>query len=361
MLLRHLVMLVALAQAGLDSAGLLLTVGWPEMRSHLFRFSPDLAENSTRMEENYQEFSVGGAFFKDFSKESQYSHQYSRYVVPHIFSGVVARMLNGFPCITAEHMVEELLEEWREERRRVEKGETEQEVAYVIPLSEVGAEALVIEGAQDEEMGFEELDYMMDEDEGEDGDEEAVEVVEVEEILVTQWRQRVKEFTVIHRLANLTLDAEEELMQALALRDEECTMVLSTSTNHLEVAFLISNLAATLLLFLVSNMSNYPRLHLPWMVFSSVEIVGNFVVAIAFLLVPGPALLISCVCISKLFWLRWIWANLVRSQMNQQINSKHNLETSLSVQDLERQNLKRQYSERVGKIRLGRFLGRLPK
>ena len=198
-------------------------------------------------------------------------------------------MLNGFHCITAEHMVEELLEEWKEERRSVEKGETGQEVAYVIPLSEVGAEALVIEDVQDEEMDFEELDYMMDE-EGEDGDEEVVEMVEVEEILVTQWRQRVKEFTVIHRLANLTLDAEEELMQALALRDEECAMVLSTSTNHLEVAFLISNLAATLLLFLVSNMSDYPRLHLPWMVFSSVEIVGNFVVAIAFLLVPGEIL-----------------------------------------------------------------------
>jgi len=220
----------------------------------------------------------------------------------------------------------------------------------------------VIEDPQeDEEMGFEELDYVMDE-EGEDGDEEEdmVEMVEVEEILVTQ-RRRVEEFTIIHRLANITLDTEEELMQALALREEECTMVLPTSTNHLEVAFLISNLAATLLLFLVSNMADYPRLHLPWMVFSSVEIVGNFVVAIAFLLVPGPALLISCVCICKLFWLRWIWANLVRSQMNQQINSKHNLETSLSVQDLERQTLKRQYSERVGKIRLGRFLGRLPK
>ena len=86
------------------------------------------------------------------------------------------------------------------------------------------------------------------------------------------------------------LDAEEELMEALALRDKECTMVLSTSTNHLEVAFLISNLAATLLLFLVSNMADYPRLHLPWMVFSSVEIVGNFVVAIAFLLVPGETI-----------------------------------------------------------------------
>ena len=148
-------------------------------------------------------------------------------------------------------------------------------------------------------------------------------MVEVEEVLVTQWRRRVEEFTVIHRLANLTLDAEEELMQALALRDEECAMVLSTSTNHLEVAFLISNLATTLLLFLVSNMVDYPRLHLPWMVFSSVEIVGNFVVAIAFLLVPGdnfilefstggnftifpgPALLISFVCIGKLFWLRF--------------------------------------------------------
>jgi len=305
MLLRHLVMLVALAQAGLDSAGLLLTVGWPEMRSQFFGFLPEVAENSTRMEENYQEFTVGGAFVKDFSKESHYSHQYSRYVVPHIFSGVVARMLNGFPCITAEHMVEELLEEWREERRRVERGENGQEVTYVIPLSEVNAEALVIEDPQDEEMGFEELDYLLDGEGGEDGDEEVVEMVEVEEILVTQWRRRVEEFTVIHRLANLTLYAEEELMEALALRDKECAMVLPTSPNHIEVAFLVSNLAATLLLFLVSNMADYPRLHLPWMVFSSVEIVGNFVVAIAFLLVPGPALLISFVCIGKLLWLRF--------------------------------------------------------
>ena len=169
----------------------------------------------------------------------------------------------------------------------MEKGENEQEVTYVIPLSEVNAGALVIEDPHDKEMGFEELDYVWDEEGGEDGDEEVVEMVEVEEVLVTQWRRRVEEFTVIHRLANLTLDAEEELMEALALRDKECTMVLSTSTNHLEVAFLISNLAATLLLFLVSNMADYPRLHLPWMVFSSVEIVGNFVVAIAFLLVPG--------------------------------------------------------------------------
>ena len=172
----------------------------------------------------------------------------------------------------------------------MEKGENEQEVTYVIPLSEVNAEALVIEDPHDEEMSFEELDYVWDEECGEDGDEEVVEMVEVEEVLVTQWRRRVEEFTVIHRLANLTLDAEEELMEALALRDKECTMVLSTSTNHLEVAFLISNLAATLLLFLVSNMADYPRLHLPWMVFSSVEIVGNFVVAIAFLLVPGETI-----------------------------------------------------------------------
>merc|ERR1719219_891763 len=120
-------MLVALVQAGLDSAGLLLTLGWPEVRSQL-----SAAENSTRMEGGYryQEFSVGDAFVKDFSQESQYSHQYSRYVVPHIFSGVVARMLNGFPCITAEQMVEELLEEWREERRREEDGDLGRDVVF---------------------------------------------------------------------------------------------------------------------------------------------------------------------------------------------------------------------------------------
>jgi len=355
MLLRHLVMLVALAQVGLDSAGLLLTIGWPEIREQIVG-----AKNTTRMEAEYQAFAVGGAVVRDFSKESQYSRQFSRYVVPHIFSGVVARMLSGFPCITAEHMVEELLEEWREERRREQHGDLGRDVVFVVPVSEVDAGTLVTIDDQAEELDIEELENIMN-SEGVSSDEDLVEVVEVEEIVVTQWRRRVEELTVIHRLANLTIDDEGDLLEALALRDKECSMVLSTTINHLEVAFLICNLAATLLLFLVSNMAEYPRLHLPWMLFSSIEIVGNFVVAIAFLLIPGPALLVSCVCIAKLFWLRWIWANLVRSQMNRQLDSKHNLETSLSVQDLERQTLKRQYSQRVGKIRLGRFLGKHPK
>ena len=207
-------------------------------------------------------------------------------MVPHIFSGVVARMLNGFPCITAEHMVEELLEEWREERRREELGDLGRDVVFVVPVSEVDAGTLVTIDDQDEELDIEELENIMG-SEGISSDEDLVEVVEVEEIVVTQWRRRVEELTVIHRLANLTIDDEEDLLEALALRDKECSMVLSTTINHLEVAFLICNLAATLLLFLVSNMAEYPRLHLPWMLFSSIEIVGNFVVAIAFLLIPG--------------------------------------------------------------------------
>ena len=230
-------------------------------------------------------------------------------------------MLSGFPCITAEHMVEELLEEWREERRREEHGDLGRDVVFVVPVSEVDARTSVTIDDQDEELDIEELDNIMG-SEGINSDEDLVEVVEVEEIVVTQWRRRVEELTVIHRLANLTIDDEEDLLEALALRDKECSMVLSTTINHLEVAFLICNLAATLLLFLVSNMAEYPRLHLPWMLFSSIEIVGNFVVAIAFLLIPGrrrrffsknsecahcvgPALLVSCVCVAKLFWLRF--------------------------------------------------------
>ena len=195
-------------------------------------------------------------------------------------------MLSGFPCITAEHMVEELLEEWREERRREEHGDLGRDVVFVVPVSEVDAGTLVTIDDQDEELDIEELENIMS-SEGISSDEDLVEVVEVEEIMVTQWRRRVEELTVIHRLANLTIDDEEDLLEALALRDKECSMVLSTTINHLEVAFLICNLAATLLLFLVSNMAEYPRLHLPWMLFSSIEIVGNFVVAIAFLLIPG--------------------------------------------------------------------------
>ena len=195
-------------------------------------------------------------------------------------------MLSGFPCITAEHMVEELLEEWREERRREQHGDLGPDVVFVVPVSEVDTRTSVTIDDQDEELDIEELENIMN-SEGMSSDEDLVEVVEVEEIVVTQWRRRVEELTVIHRLANLTIDDEEDLLEALALRDKECSMVLSTTINHLEVAFLICNLAATLLLFLVSNMAEYPRLHLPWMLFSSIEIVGNFVVAIAFLLIPG--------------------------------------------------------------------------
>jgi hypothetical protein len=36
------------------------------------------------------------------------------YVLPHIFSGVVPRMLDGFKCITADQMVLEYLDDWEQ-------------------------------------------------------------------------------------------------------------------------------------------------------------------------------------------------------------------------------------------------------
>ena len=50
--------------------------------------------------------------YKDYSHIT--TTYYSIYVLPHIFSGVVPRMVDGFKCITTDQMVREYLEEWKE-------------------------------------------------------------------------------------------------------------------------------------------------------------------------------------------------------------------------------------------------------
>lgn len=343
MTLGHLVMLVAAIQASLDTTGLLLRLQWVGQGE----------DTSLPREVDYM---VGPLLIKDFSNlHESYTLHYSEYVVPHLFSGVLARMLRGFPCVTAEQMVEELLMDWQEELGLAE----ELEVGgggYVMPAGSEAQEELQLEGeALEEGEVVEEIEDIEEEElveEIEDiEEEELVEEIEVDEVVVSQWRKRVRQFSIIH--SNVTLEAEERLVSALAQRSSSCGP--GPPSCALEVAFLAANLGATALLVMVSNLRQYPRLHLPWMLLASLEIIGNSIVAVAFLLIPGPALIISLVCMAKVVWLRWIWASLVRHQMREQINTEADLKTSMT--DLESRLLKAMHGERVGKVRLARVLG----
>lgn len=294
MILQRLVMLAALAQVVLDGCGLVLV-----LRPVVWGSTQGKAPASPAV--------------RDYSAElAAYRTSYSAYVLPHLFSGVVARMLQGFPCVTAEQAVIELVAEWEE--------------AVGEPVEHVLGE-------------------------GED-----VEVTEVEEVvIVTQWRK--VERISIPDPANSTWEIEVRLDEALKLRTVECGAG-GESRDPLELALLAANILSAVLLILVSMLGQCPRLHLPWMVLTSGEIAGNFLVGLAFSIVPGPALVITCVCICRVCWLRWVWANLVRTQMKEQINKEPTLESSQGSMDLERQCLKKVHGERVGRIRLSRVMGR---
>ena len=129
-------------------------------------------------------------------------------MVPHLFSGVLARMLRGFPCVTAEQMVEELLMDWQEELGQGELWQAEElEVGgggYVMPADSEAQEELQLEGeALEEGEVVEEIEDIEE--------EELVEEIEVDEVVVSQWRRRVRQFSIIH--SNVTLEAEVGTVQ----------------------------------------------------------------------------------------------------------------------------------------------------
>ena len=142
-------------------------------------------------------------------------------MVPHLFSGVLARMLRGFPCVTAEQMVEELLMDWQEELGQGELGQAEElEVGgggYVMPADSEVEEELQLEAGEALEEGevVEELedteeDELVEELEDTE-EEELVEELEVDEVVVSQWRRRVRQLSIIH--SNVTLEAEVGTLQ----------------------------------------------------------------------------------------------------------------------------------------------------
>eukprot|EP00090_Calanus_glacialis_P008488 TRINITY_DN16844_c0_g1_i1.p1 TRINITY_DN16844_c0_g1~~TRINITY_DN16844_c0_g1_i1.p1 ORF type:complete len:110 (-),score=29.56 TRINITY_DN16844_c0_g1_i1:32-361(-) len=96
----------------------------------------------------------------------------------------------------------------------------------------------------------------------------------------------------------------------------------------LQLVAMVGNAISALLILIISPYNKLPRLHIPWMIFSAFEIMGNVCVAAAFIIFPGLPWLICIICMAKVMWLRWVWVKVVRRQMRKQIDQNDQAEDS---------------------------------
>jgi len=109
MRLKNLVILLTTFQVLFEISGILVTIFCPPCRG-VVQLADVTSENAIL----FTGASWGGkpTIYKDYSRIS--SLPFSIYVLPHIFSGVVPRMVDGFKCITANEMVLEHMSEWEQ-------------------------------------------------------------------------------------------------------------------------------------------------------------------------------------------------------------------------------------------------------
>jgi hypothetical protein len=103
------VILLTTCQGLFELCGILVTIFCPPCRGVVRQ--EDLSRDSATQ-------FADAAWTEEPTIYKDYSHikpsYYSIYVLPHIFSGVVPRMVDGFKCITTDQMVREYLDEWEE-------------------------------------------------------------------------------------------------------------------------------------------------------------------------------------------------------------------------------------------------------
>jgi len=260
--LRTQVILITTVQVLYEISGIIVTLICPQCRGviqakELLRDEPIEFRDSGVIENS--------VIYKDYSHlESQH---YYVYVLPHLFSGVVPRMVDGFKCITADQLMLEYLADWENLVATLRKDNREH---MIITLSKA---------------------YL--------------------------------------RHPKLMKKLETNLDNALALRRLNCTSQRD-SLIFLQLVAMIACTVSSLLLLVISSCDKVllPRLHIPWMIFSAFEITGNICIAVAFIIFPGLPYLVVLICLCKVVWLRWIWVRLVRRQMHQQMEQHDRVETS---------------------------------
>eukprot|EP00092_Neocalanus_flemingeri_P012606 GFUD01013587.1.p1 GENE.GFUD01013587.1~~GFUD01013587.1.p1 ORF type:complete len:273 (+),score=52.67 GFUD01013587.1:196-1014(+) len=258
MRLRNLVILVTTFQALFDITGIIVTISCPPCRGVL-QLEDVTYDSATEFED--ASWTLQSKIYKDYSHIK--SSHYSIYVLPHIFSGVVPRMVDGFKCIMADQMVLEYLGDWE---KLVGSMKDDPREHIILSLSEA---------------------------------------------YLKQPKKMMK--------------IEEKLDEALAMRRDFCTNK-EEGIIILELVAMAANAVSALLILAISACNKLPRLHIPWMIFSAFEITGNVCVTVAFLIYPGLPYLICMISMTKVMWLKWVWAKTVRRQMHQQIDEHDKFE-----------------------------------
>jgi len=288
MRLRNLVILLTTFQALFDITGIIVTIFCPPCRGVL-QLDDLTYDSATEFED--ASWAQEPQIYKDYSHIK--SSHYSIYVLPHIFSGVVPRMVDGFKCITADQMVLEYLDDWEDLVGSMKDDPREH---IILSLSEA-------------------------------------------------YLKQPKKMKKI----------EGKLDEALAMRREYCTNK-EDGIILLELVAMAANAISAMLILAISACNKLPRLHIPWMIFSAFEITGNVCVTAAFLIYPGLPYLICIICITKVMWLKWVWAKAVRRQMHHQIDENDKYIALMVAEDYERKLLRSQLNDK-GKVRLSRIFG----
>jgi len=288
--LKTQVLLLTTLQVLYEISGMIVTIMCPQCRG-VISVEELLKDAGTEFRDNA--LSGNSITYKDYS-HLESSHYYV-YVLPHLFSGVVPRMVDGFKCITADQLMLEYLTDWEKLLRSLKKDPREH---IILTLSEA-------------------------------------------------YQNQPK----------LIKELETNIDEALALRRIHCT-AQKDSLIVLQLVAMVASTVSALLLLIISSCDKVllPRLHIPWMVFSAFEITGNVCIAIAFIIFPGLPYLVVLICMCKVLWLRWVWVRLVRRQMHQQME-QHDRYIALMVKgDHERKLLRSELSKK-GRIRLSRVFG----
>ena len=92
-----------------EISGILVTVFCPPCRGVV---SPEdlISDSATKFADT--SWGNKSQIYKDYSGITSY--HFSVYVLPHMFSGVVPRMVDGSKCITADQMVLENMDIWEQ-------------------------------------------------------------------------------------------------------------------------------------------------------------------------------------------------------------------------------------------------------
>jgi len=248
MKLKQLVVVVALVQCCIDIIGISLNILCP-LCTGILAFE-QLQNDSPIIYEDTSWVTDEVTTYKDYSHIKSFPPML--YLVPHLWTGVIPRMMDGYKCIVSDQLVTEHLQSWTELVSTAEKNSWDH---IILSLSKLHKELP----------------------------------------------------TELHSL-------QKKLDSALEMRRTNCHG-RNKSLIITEMAFMGISLGCCIVTICVTLFSKIAQFYLPWMIVTGYEIAGNVSVAITFLTSPGYSYLISLICLIKVYLLRWVFVHVIRKQM----------------------------------------------